>query len=107
MIRWTLTFLVDALLLTGETAGGCPSCFAEAEPQQRQAYLGTTVFLSALPLLLLGFLALCIYRWFGRTDVHSSVDLHRVDADDLAAGASGEFSSESALTASGTADDER
>jgi len=62
MMRWTLTFLVVAFLLTGETAGGCPSCFAEAEPQQRQAYLGTTVFLSALPLLLLGFLAICIYR---------------------------------------------
>ena len=62
MIRWTLTLLFVALLLAGGTSWACPSCFSEAEPQQRQAYLGTTVFLSALPLLLLGFLAMRIYR---------------------------------------------
>ncbi len=39
-----------------------PSCFAEAGEEQREAYIGTTVFLSALPLLLLGFLALRLYR---------------------------------------------
>ena len=59
MIRWTLSLLFVAFLLVGNTAWACPSCFSEAE---RRAYIGTTLFLSALPLMLLGFLALRIYR---------------------------------------------
>ena len=55
------------LVLAGEAVLACPSCFAEAGEEQREAYIGTTIFLSALPLLLLGFLALRLYRGSRRT----------------------------------------
>jgi hypothetical protein len=60
--RLALALAILALLLVGDAALACPSCFKEAEPEQRGAYIGTTVFLSALPLLLLGFLGMRIYR---------------------------------------------
>jgi len=50
------------LVQAGEAVSACPSCFAEAGEEQREAYIGTTIFLSALPLLLLGFLAVRLYR---------------------------------------------
>jgi hypothetical protein len=62
MMRRLIVLVSLSLLLAGDTVLACPSCFAEAGEEQRQAYLGTTVFLSALPLLLLGFLALRLYR---------------------------------------------
>ncbi len=68
MIRWTLAILYIALLIACDAVWACPSCFSEAEPQQRAAYVGTTVFLSALPLMLLGFLALCLFRGSRRRD---------------------------------------
>ncbi len=55
-------FVSISLLRAGEAALACPRCFAEAGADQREAYLGTTVLLSALPLLLLGFLAVRLHQ---------------------------------------------
>ena len=61
-MRFVFVCVSLLLLLAGEAVLACPSCFAEAGAEQREAYLGTTVFLSALPLVLLGLLAMRLYR---------------------------------------------
>ena len=71
MLRRLFVFLSLLPLLLGEAALACPRCFAEARPEQRQAYLDTTVLLSALPLLLLGLLALRLYRGSRRNAARS------------------------------------
>ena len=71
MMRSLVGFVGVSLLLASEAAWACPSCFAEAKPAQREAYLDTTVLLSALPLLLLGFLALRLYQGSRRRDGRS------------------------------------
>jgi len=62
MMRRLFIFGMLLLYRAGEAALACPRCFAEAGEEQRDAYLGTTVLLSALPLVLIGFLAARIYQ---------------------------------------------
>ncbi len=62
MMRRVIVFVSVWLLLASEAALACPVCFAAAGAEQREAYFGTTVLLSALPLLVLGFLALRLYQ---------------------------------------------
>ena len=62
MMRRVFVFVSLSLLRAGEAVLACPRCFAEAGAEQREAYLGTTVLLSALPLLLLGFLGVRLYQ---------------------------------------------
>jgi hypothetical protein len=61
MLRRQFALVSLLLLLAGETALACPVCFAETGAGQRKAYFVTTVLLSALPLLLLGFLGARLY----------------------------------------------
>jgi protein-S-isoprenylcysteine O-methyltransferase Ste14 len=49
------------------TATGCPVCFA-ADERTRASFLGTAVFLSALPLGLFAALAFWFWRELGRAD---------------------------------------
>lgn len=61
MRKLGFAFLVIGTQLLPEQALACPACLAEASPEQQKVYLSTTVLLSALPLLLLGFIALRLY----------------------------------------------
>ena len=62
LLRRVFALVSLLLLLAGEAVLACPVCFAETGADQRNAYLVTTVLLSALPLLLLGFLGARLYQ---------------------------------------------
>lgn len=49
------------VLATAGVAHACPVCF-DARETQRAAFLGTTIFLSLLPLGMIGGLALFLFR---------------------------------------------
>ena len=61
-MRHALVFAsVVALLLVPEAAHACPVCF-DASDENRQAFLATTVFLSLLPLGMVGGVGLWMRR---------------------------------------------
>ena len=62
MLRRTWAVVCLLLLLSGEAALACPVCFAETGAGQREAYVLTTVLLSALPLVLMGLLGARLYQ---------------------------------------------
>ena len=51
-----------ALLVAPEIASACPVCNANGEEESRVAFILTTVFLSALPVVMIGLGAWVVWR---------------------------------------------
>jgi hypothetical protein len=62
-IAWSLA-CTAALLLVPELARACPVCMGGAEEEVRKAFIITTAFLSACPLLMVGALVWWLRRVF-------------------------------------------
>jgi hypothetical protein len=76
MILRSLAFLAG---LAASTAYACPVCFSAKDEAQRQAFFDTTIFLTLLPLLMIGG----VIFWVARRS-------RQLDAEDKAARAESE-----------------
>ncbi len=62
MRRASAAVIPAAILLAPRLAGACAVCFAGRSDEARVAFLGTTVLLTVLPLLMIGSLVCWLYR---------------------------------------------
>ncbi len=60
------------MVLVAWEAQACPGCFSGASDESRKAFISTTFFMSAMPLLMFSAIGICLYR----------IVRHRAHADD-------------------------
>jgi hypothetical protein len=76
--RWALRALAFALCATASVAQACPVCFSAKDEAQRQAFFDTTIFLTLLPLAMIGG----VIYWVGRRSRQLEAEQGEVEARD-------------------------